>query len=673
MDLVSARLFRVFLAVLLLPLAVACPGPNPPPADTTAPTTRAEPRGGSFNAPVEVTLSCDDGEGSGCAATRYTTDGSEPTSASSRYIGRLRFTATTTLKFFSVDAAGNAETVKTEQYTVDIAAPTVSASPRGRAFNSAQTVTLSCTPAVDVSCGPIRYTTDGSTPTASSPAYSAPLAVNTTTTLRFFATDSVGKASQVVTETYVIDTTPPTVSANPAGGAYNAAQTVSLSCVDGAGSGCASIRYTRDGTTPTPTSAEYTAPLTVDSNTTLRFIAIDAAGNASAAVSATYIIDTVAPTVSPSRGGGFFATAQTVTLSCDDGPGSSCTIYYTLDGSPPTPTSSRYTTPLSITTDTTLRFISVDAVGNQSSPRTETFVLDTTPPTLTLSPVPDLYADAQTVTVTCSDGAGSGCGRLFYTTDGSFPDPTAAPYTGPISLTTSTLLRFWIEDQLGNYDSQVGGYFIGINPASISAQIAAVRAAADGATNLLIERALVTYVKPLVGTEPAGFFIQAEQNGPALFIAVNPASLGSPPAPGRRVSLRATQKTTVEGRVQVTAIANYSVVAADHPVEPRRADVTNVDLPAMLGNYESELIAITARIRFGFSGDTGGFVMAPLETAGAPISNDILLRLPSSLQAQLNSLRVNCNVTVRAPLWRSNAQALVTAWRAEDITINSCQ
>lgn len=70
---------------------------------------------------VTVTLSCDDGTGSGCKTTYYTTDGSTPTLSSAQgssvVVGNEE---ETTIKYFSVDNAGNAEVVKTAAYTVKI-------------------------------------------------------------------------------------------------------------------------------------------------------------------------------------------------------------------------------------------------------------------------------------------------------------------------------------------------------------------------------------------------------------------------------------------------------------------------------------------------------------------------------------------------------------------------
>ncbi|HEX8698064.1 MAG TPA: chitobiase/beta-hexosaminidase C-terminal domain-containing protein, partial [Myxococcaceae bacterium] len=424
MTLKSAGILRFLLALVFLQLASACgggdnPPPQPPPEDTTAPTTRADPAGGPVTAPLTVTLTCEDRGSSGCAATHYTTDGSTPTQSSPTYSAPLAIAATTTLKFFSVDAKGNVEEVKTETYTfstgTDTTPPTVSASPAGGTYSAAQTVTLTCNDGTGVGCASIRYTTDGSTPTAASAQYSAPLAVSANTTLKFFATDAAGNASAVVTETYVItivtDTTPPTVAASPAGGLYNAPQSVTLTCGDGTGSGCASIRYTTDGSTPTAASAQYTGPLSISANTALKFIGIDNAGNVSAVRTENYVLDTTAPTVAANPAGGTYTSARTVSLTCTDATGCA-SIRYTTDGSTPTATSPQYTGPLSISANTTLKFIGIDNAGNVSAVRTETYVIvivtDTTPPTVTANPASGTYTSAQSVTLTCNDGTGSG-------------------------------------------------------------------------------------------------------------------------------------------------------------------------------------------------------------------------------------------------------------------------
>ena len=86
--------------------------------DTVAPSTSASPAGGSFASAQSVALTCGDGSGSGCDKIYYTTDGTTPTTASSQYASALNIAASTTLKFFASDLAGNLETIRTETYFI---------------------------------------------------------------------------------------------------------------------------------------------------------------------------------------------------------------------------------------------------------------------------------------------------------------------------------------------------------------------------------------------------------------------------------------------------------------------------------------------------------------------------------------------------------------------------
>jgi hypothetical protein len=82
--------------------------------DATVPVTTANPAGGSYGLPQTVTLSANEP-----ATIYYTTDGSDPTEASNVYNAPIAITATTTLKFFAKDSAGNAEPAKTQTYVID--------------------------------------------------------------------------------------------------------------------------------------------------------------------------------------------------------------------------------------------------------------------------------------------------------------------------------------------------------------------------------------------------------------------------------------------------------------------------------------------------------------------------------------------------------------------------
>ncbi|MCR5131814.1 MAG: endonuclease [Prevotella sp.] len=76
------------------------------------------------------------------------------------------------------------------------------------------------------------------------------------------------------------------------------------------------------------------------------------------------------PTFSPA--GGTYTTAQTVTISCST---SGATIYYTLDGSTPTSSSSEYSSPITISETTTLMAIAI-ANGESSSVKTATYTIN---------------------------------------------------------------------------------------------------------------------------------------------------------------------------------------------------------------------------------------------------------------------------------------------------------
>ncbi|HEY5196831.1 MAG TPA: chitobiase/beta-hexosaminidase C-terminal domain-containing protein [Solirubrobacteraceae bacterium] len=117
---------------------------------------------------------------------------------------------------------------------------------------------------------------------------------------------AVGGASPnptIASAAIVIDTTPPTVTAqlspaaNPAG--WNTAPvTVTLTGSDGTGSGVGQIKYTTDGSNPTSsgTAVLYTSPIVVAATTTLTFYATDTAGNASLPMTQQVKVDAAAPT-----------------------------------------------------------------------------------------------------------------------------------------------------------------------------------------------------------------------------------------------------------------------------------------------------------------------------------------------------------------------------------------
>ena len=88
--------------------------------DTFAPVTIASLASGTYTTELEVRLRCEDGSGSGCAATYYTLNGPDPTDQSTQYTGPIVISADTVLRFTSVDRQGNMETTRSESYLLDL-------------------------------------------------------------------------------------------------------------------------------------------------------------------------------------------------------------------------------------------------------------------------------------------------------------------------------------------------------------------------------------------------------------------------------------------------------------------------------------------------------------------------------------------------------------------------
>ena len=80
-------------------------------------------------------------------------------------------------------------------------------------------------------------------------------------------------------------------------------------------------------------------------------------------------MDTTAPVVTASPVGGNYYAPQTVTLKANE----AADIYYTLDGSTPTKSSTRYTAPISVTSSKKLSFIGVDSIGNISGVKAQVY------------------------------------------------------------------------------------------------------------------------------------------------------------------------------------------------------------------------------------------------------------------------------------------------------------
>lgn len=200
--------------------------------------------------------------------------------------------------------------------------------------------------------------------------------------------------------------------------------------------------------------------------------------------------------------------------------------------------------------------------------------------------------------------------------------------------------------------------------------IAEVRAAAPGShvPTLPVRGVIVTYVRAAIGDDPAGFFVQSEMTGPAVFVAEEPSPT---PAVGDVVDFDVTETTMVSGMLHVTGIAGYTRDSTGADVASLVQTLTTAtDLISNYTNYEAELVEIRGTINaIPIVGGTAHFV-APFLTTGMD-DMDFLLRIPQDVAID-NELREGCTLTATAPLWRfiddTQVQPLVTG----DLSSVSC-
>ena len=290
---------------------------------------------GTYSSAQSVELSC----GTAGATIRYTTNGDDPDGSSTAYSSAISVSVNTTIKAKAFKDGMTASSVASATYNIRCAAPTFSLSED--IYVGSQSMTMSCA----TGGATIRYTTDESTPTGSSTAYSSALTVSTSTTYKAKAYKD-GMTESEESEVYImIQCAQPTFSVSA--GTYNANQSVSISTTYGT-----TIHYTLDGTDPTTKSSTYTSAVTIDATKTLKAIAVKDGCEDSEVASATYTLKCLQPTFSVA--GGTYTGAQSVSLSCST---TGSAIHYTTNGDTPSGSSATYSSAISVGTNQTVKAI----------------------------------------------------------------------------------------------------------------------------------------------------------------------------------------------------------------------------------------------------------------------------------------------------------------------------
>ena len=343
----------------------------------------------------------------------YTLDGSTPTTASPVYSAPFTV-STNTLVQAMATATGFANSgILSKSYNFQAAAPVLSVA--GGTYATTQTVAMTTT----TPNTSIYYTTDGTTPAATSLLYSGPVTVAATEKLMAITIGNSYNKSSVTQASYTLQPTAPTIL--PAAGKYTSVQSVSIAASTAGGT----IYYTTDGTTPTTASAVYTGPITANSTQTISAAVMVPNWTLSKITKAAYTIQIPVAVPVLSLASGTYYSIQNVSISDAT---SGAVIYYTTDGSYPTTASSVYSGPIQVTGNMTVKALAVANGVVSASAASATYSI--VAPTPVISPASGTFN--YTATVVMSDTLAGA--TIYYTTDGSTPTTSSLVYSAPIVL-----------------------------------------------------------------------------------------------------------------------------------------------------------------------------------------------------------------------------------------------
>ncbi|MCH5187686.1 MAG: chitobiase/beta-hexosaminidase C-terminal domain-containing protein [Oscillospiraceae bacterium] len=347
----------------------------------------------------------------------YTTNGSTPTTSSTKYSSKVTLKDTARVYAVAYDP-DTKEYSEVADYLVTVTKervqkPTLTS----KDVAGGKQITMKST----TSGATIYYTLDGSTPTTSDKRYSSPITVDESCTVRAIAVKS-GMANSAVAGGYVEIGSVSTPKINITSSSKGDQITITTST-----SG-ATIYYTTNGSTPTTKSTKYSKAFTVSKACTIRAIAVKN-GYANSDVAEKDISAPAAAT--PTATATAIVGGYTVKLTSAT---SGATIYYTLDGTTPTTSSTKYTSSgISLTEPGTtyIRAIAVKSgcenskvyVGSKDIPQASK-------PTVSLvNGKVTIYAANKNKIDT-----------IYYTTNGAAPTIKSKKYSSPFTANAGTVV-----------------------------------------------------------------------------------------------------------------------------------------------------------------------------------------------------------------------------------------
>ncbi|MDD3533195.1 MAG: chitobiase/beta-hexosaminidase C-terminal domain-containing protein [Candidatus Cloacimonetes bacterium] len=318
-------------------------------------------------------------------------------------------------------------------------------SPPAGEYSLSPQIFISC----DLPAATIRYSLDGSSPTATSAEFVSPFVLpqGVTTTVKAKAFSDGWFPSMIRSVTYQVNGPAATPVFTPAQGIYTSPRAVSIAC----STPLALIRYTTNGSNPTETSDLYVSPIHLPSHssTTIKAWAYLVNWEPSSIATASYVITgTVAkPTFTPS--GGAFLDPVLVSMNCSS---AGAQIRYTIDGSEPDSASILYNTPLLISSTCTLKARAFLEDWQTSDTAMVVYTIGENVAVPSFAPEPGgHYTNSIDVQIFCA----TNMAQIYYTLDGSVPTEGSTLYSAPITISDSTLVS-------------ARGYYLDYTPSAVA-------------------------------------------------------------------------------------------------------------------------------------------------------------------------------------------------------------
>lgn len=283
----------------------------------------------------------------------------------------------------------------------------------------------------------IRYTTDGTVPTTDSEEYplDSEICVYTKTIIRAAEFNASGKKVSTMKTTITPKCSPVEFDVD-----YQIGKSViELSCQTLG----AKIYYTLDGTKPTEKSELYLKEITIKEKTKVRAVAmLDDYKDSAVYTKTVNIGNYIENDNEPDEDEGTSKVKYKFTYMAEKGymyvtlmpKKSSNVIYYTTDGTKPSKDSKKYSKRVKFTENATLRAVEYTKGGAFVASSKINVKLKCAPVEFDCI---DIATGTKTITLsTITEGA-----TIYYSIDGSFPDPDYSDvYTGPLTLGDKTTL-----------------------------------------------------------------------------------------------------------------------------------------------------------------------------------------------------------------------------------------